>query len=90
MIPRAIPERLLLKSQPALRHPRYRQVYEAGREARLSRELSGLDASTVPLFSHHGTYQAVFKQGWHSINAQDIRLCRDTAITHRGPHVSHA
>lgn len=90
MIPRAIPERLLLKSQPALRHPRYRQAYEAGRDARLNRELAGLDTSTVPLFSHHGTYQAVFKQGWHSVSAQDIRLHRDTAMNYRGAHVSHA
>lgn len=90
MMPRAMPERLLLKSQPVLRHPRYRQAYEAGWDARLSRELTGLDTSVVPLFSHHGTYQAMFKRGWHSVSVQDIRLHLAMATGIRRAHVSHA
>ena len=90
MIPQATPEPLLLKTQPVLRHPRYREAYEAGRLVRLTLELSGKDTSEVPLYSHHGTYQAVFKRGWLSVSEQDIRLHRDTTAGIGRSHVSFA
>lgn len=76
MLPPAIADSLLLKLNPALRNPRYYQTYVAGRERCLALALAGEDISTVPLYSHNPTYQAFFRQGWLSVNAQDVRLAK--------------
>lgn len=76
MFPPAIADTVLLKLNPALRNPRYYETYQAGRQQCLALALAGGDIKDVPLYSHNQTYQSFFRQGWRSVNAQDIRLAR--------------
>lgn len=76
MLPPAIAEPLLIKLNPALRNKRYYQTYCAGRERCLALALAGGDIEHVSLYSHNQTYQHFFRQGWLSVNAQDIRLAK--------------
>ncbi|PHM49365.1 hypothetical protein [Xenorhabdus miraniensis] len=76
MLPHPIPEPLLKKQIPALRNPRYYAIFCAGRERCLQQALAGDDISQVPLYSHNTTYQSLFRKGWASVNAQDIRLAQ--------------
>ncbi len=74
MLPPAIAEPMLLKQNPALRNPRYYDAYRTGRERCLALALGGGDIKSVSLYSHNQTYQSFYRQGWLSVNAQDIRL----------------
>ncbi|CDL79743.1 hypothetical protein [Xenorhabdus cabanillasii] len=76
MLPHPIPEPLLQKQIPELRNPRYYSIYQSGRERCLQQALAGNDIKVVPLYSHNATYQSLFRKGWLSVNAQDIRLAK--------------
>lgn len=64
-----------------LRNPRYRRIYNEGRERCLSRALAGDAIDVVPLYSHDATYQSLYRQGWQSVTVQDIRLAKTNGMT---------
>lgn len=64
---------------PELRNPRYRSIYDAGRQRRLQAELAG-QPTELPLFSNNPTYQSLFSKGWQSVTDQDLRLAKVAGI----------
>ncbi|MDO6497344.1 hypothetical protein [Photobacterium sanguinicancri] len=65
---------------PELRNPRYRDIYNLGRERRLKGELANQSVKP-PLFSHNPTYQILFQKGWQSVSPQDVRLASTAGLS---------
>jgi hypothetical protein len=61
---------------PELKNPRYLACFKDGRRAHLKAYLAAssttsADLETIPLYSHHGTRQSLFDQGWCSVTELD-------------------